>query len=129
MKYAPRLYAQALSEVVSDRLTPEQEKKFLKNFIDIVKRNGDLYEIKKIIAETEKLLREKSGRRKLTIETARPVTAEKLRALIRNVARGSDIIEEKIDPTLIAGVTITVNDEFQLDGSLARKLKKLFSYV
>jgi F0F1-type ATP synthase delta subunit len=124
MKYPPRLYAKALSEVAAKELSLAQEKGIIHNFLSLLKKNGDSYQLKKIVAEAEKLLRAKTGKRKITIETARPV--KKLETLLAAIAEKSDIVEEKINSDLIAGVKVTINEEEQFDGTLKRKIDKLF---
>jgi F0F1-type ATP synthase delta subunit len=81
--------------------------------------------LKKIYEQAEKIIREKTGKRKLVVEVARK--AKGLDAAVRKIAKKSDIVEEKINPDLIAGIKITINDEMQFDGSMSRKIKKLFS--
>ena len=73
--------------------------------------------------EAKKMIREKEDRRSVVIETARLLSA---RGLAEEILKPSDVVEEKIDPELIAGVRITINDELQFDGSLRRKLNELF---
>lgn len=126
MRYVPQLYARAFVEVAAPDLTPKEETILVKNFLSLIVKNGDGYHLKEILAETEKLLRVKTGRRKIVIESARPLR-QSPHTLLKHFLRPSDLTYEKIDPELIAGIKVTINDEEQLDGSLARKLKKLFS--
>jgi len=106
MKHKAKEYAKALAEV----------KKFnLKNFLRLLEKNGDRKKLKEIVALAEKMLY-----RKITIETARKVK-------VAWPKKKSDLIEEKINPSLIAGVKITVNGEKQLDFSLKNKLEKIFN--
>lgn len=125
MKYAPDIYAKALSEVWLGAKTKDTRARIVKNFLAIVRKNGDLGILKKIAAATEKKLREKTGARKVTIETARPLTRD-LREEVRRRFKDSDTMEEKITPELVAGMRITLNDELELDGSFKRKLIRLF---
>lgn len=125
MKYSAKTYAQAFTAAVGKPLAPEQEHAIIKNFLALIKKNGDSYNLKKIVAKAEKLLRAKTGKRKVIVETARPV--KKLETLLRTITKKSDIIEERVNPDIIAGVRVTVNDEEQFDGSLKRKLQKLFT--
>jgi len=45
------------------------------------------------------------------------------------VHKAGDVVEARIDPDLIAGIKITVNDEMQFDGSLKSKLNKVLGAV
>lgn len=124
MKYSPKLYAQAFSELATGPLATTEETRLVKNFLEIVEKNNDVHQLKKIFEETGKLLRMKSGRRKITIESAREINH--IGVGLKNFLKPDDIIEEKTNPELIAGMKIVVNDESQFDGSLSRKMKKLF---
>ncbi len=106
MKHKAKEYSKALVQV----------KKFnLKNFLRVLEKNGDTKKLKEIVAMAEKMMY-----RKITIETARKVK-------VAWPKKKNDLIEEKINPSLIAGVKITVNGERQLDFSLKNKLEKIFN--
>ena len=102
-----------------------EEKRAIENFIGLVRKNGDWGAIHKILAVTEKVVREKTGARKFVFETARPL-GKLLDRLRKELTKPSDVIEEKINPEMVAGVKITVNDEREFDGSLKQKLDRLF---
>ena len=123
MKYPPQLYAKAFVSVLEGKTSKE---KLAENFITLIKKNGDWGKRAKIVAETEKLLRVKEGRRKVVIETARPLSPA-LQKDLKKFSQPHDITEEKIDPALVAGAKITIDDEMQFDGSLKRKIEKLFA--
>ncbi len=126
MRYSPKLYARAFSELAAGPLAKTEETRLVKNFFEVIKKNNDIHQLKKIFEEAEKLLRMKAGRRKITIESARKVNY--IGAGLKNFLKPNDSIEEKINPELVAGIKITVNDEVQFDGSLERKMQKLFSH-
>ena len=71
------------------------------------------------------ICRRKEGRRKITIECSRPLQG-KTNELVKPILQEKDILYKKINPDLIAGIKITIDDEKQFDGSLATKLKKIF---
>jgi F0F1-type ATP synthase delta subunit len=125
MKYSPQIYARVFSEIVCDPSFDKKEEFLVKNFLGLIAKNNDQHQLKKIIALAEKLVRAKTGRRKLVIETARPV--KKLDNIIKKIIKKDDIVEEKINKDLIAGLKVVLNDEMQFDGSMQRKIKKLFS--
>ena len=122
MKYSPVIYAEALSHALAK--SPREEKTIIANFLAAVKKNNDAHLLKKILAETEKRLRALTGKRKVVIETARPYRS--LKSKLTRLLRASDIVEEKLNPELIAGVRVSINDEMEFDNSLARKLARLF---
>ncbi len=120
MKYSAHLYARALVEALSES---EDEAAIGKNFLELVKKNSDEAHLKKILDEASRMARSKSGIRKVTIESARALNASQ-RSLMDQFVQARDIVEERVDPELIAGVKITVNDEMQFDGSLKYKLSR-----
>lgn len=122
MKYSPQMYAKAFSAITAK---PSAESDILvKNLLALIKKNNDQHLLKKIYARVEKLVREQTGRRKVVIETARPIkNADKI---IGKIIKKDDILNERTNPDLIAGVRLIINDEVQFDGSMARKIKKLF---
>jgi F0F1-type ATP synthase delta subunit len=125
MKYSPSIYARAFSEIVSPPSADKKAGVLIKNFLTLIRKNNDQHQLKKIFSQIEKTVREKTGKRKLMVETARPF--KKLDSAIKKVIRKDDIVEEKINPDLIAGLKIILNDEIQFDGSMQKKIKSLFS--
>ena len=126
MKYSSQIYAEALSDVASGHLDQEKENLVVKSFLNLVAKNGDAPKLNKILELAEEMIIQKSGRRKVTIETARPLK-ESPKLVIKDILKESDVVESKIDPSLIAGIKITINKDLEWDGSLKRKIDKLFS--
>jgi F0F1-type ATP synthase delta subunit len=130
MKYAPHIYAKALVEVLS---TPAgrgamSDDEIAKNFLAMVTKNGDERHLRKILEEASRFARGKSGVRKVTVESARALGASQ-KAAVEHFIKPGDVVEARIDPELIAGIKIIVNDELQFDGSLRNKLNKVLGSV
>jgi F0F1-type ATP synthase delta subunit len=130
MKYPAHIYAKALVEVLSDgtRATAHDDGSIAKNFLALVRKNGDEGHLRKILEEASRFVRGKSGVRKVTIGSARVLAPSQRKALEYFIKPG-DVVVERIDPDLIAGVKITVNDELQFDGSLKNKLNRVLGSV
>jgi len=124
MKYPQDIYAEALSEVLAAPLSLHKEKQVIKNFLSLVQKNNDGYLLKKIIDQTEKRLRARTGVRRVVIETARPQYS--LKTKLSSLIRESDIVEEKITPELLAGMRVTIDETMEFDNTLKRKIDKLF---
>jgi F0F1-type ATP synthase delta subunit len=126
MKYAPHVYAKALVEVLAD--SPGHRKKsddeLAKNFIALVRKNGDERQLRKILEEASRFARGKSGVRKVVIASARELSASQSEHIDHFIKPG-DVVVRRIDPDLIAGIKITLNDELQFDGSLKNKLNQV----
>ncbi|OGY99107.1 MAG: hypothetical protein A2945_05310 [Candidatus Liptonbacteria bacterium RIFCSPLOWO2_01_FULL_52_25] len=126
MKYPSHIYAKALAGAITDPNAKAGEE-IMKNFMAIVLKNGDGAHLKKIVAETARLVHRKSGVRDVTLESARSLHADQKKEIWNHFAGPNDAVEAKTNPELIAGVRVTVNDELQFDGSLRTKLDTLFS--
>jgi F0F1-type ATP synthase delta subunit len=130
MKYAPHTYAKALVAVLDDAKGPAagHDAEIAKNFLALVRKNGDEAHLLKILEEASRFARGKSGIRKVTIASAREMSVSQNETVGQFVRLG-DVVERRIDPDLIAGIKITVNDEMQFDGSLKNKLNKALGAV
>jgi F0F1-type ATP synthase delta subunit len=127
MKYFPHVYAKALVEILSvpkGSAGKKTDDEIAKNFLALVRRNGDESHLRRILEEASRFARGKSGMRKVTLESARPLRPPQ-RAALAGFVKPGDVVEERIDPELVAGIKIIVNDEMQFDGSLRNKLNKV----
>lgn len=123
MKIKSQIYAKALSDLMIEKKTPAEEKRVINNFLKLLEKNRDLKKAKEIILLAEKLFYKKTGKKKVTVQTARKV-GDLPASLSDELQAG--IIEKKINPELIAGIKIIINDENQLDFSLKKKLEEIF---
>ena len=78
-----------------------------------------------ILAAYEKLSLRARGERKVRIESAGPVP-EQVKKSIREIIGSKIQFEEAVNPALLAGVKILVDDELLIDASARRQLEKLF---
>lgn len=125
MRYTPTAYAQAFAALAKDARTAQEQKELVERFIACIKHNGDMAHRDAIIEKAADVLRTASGKRKVVLETARPIAG--LQKKYASFLKSTDIVEEQISPELVAGIRITVDDENQFDGTLLRKLKTLFA--
>lgn len=127
MKYPAHIYAKALAEAIT---SPEAKgargAEIAANFLALLRKNGDEAHARKIIEEAARMARGKGGIRKLTVESARPLTVAQEK-MVRALTKPEDVVETRIDPELIAGIRVIMNDELQFDGSLRGKLDKIFN--
>lgn len=123
-----KLYAKALAEVI---LASEKARggrastdSIVKNFVQFLEKNGQMHGAKEILNLAEDFLLVKQGKRKITFETARRLTADH-RAKLKEFVEEGDIVKEKVNHELIAGVKITINNEKQFDNSMLNKINNL----
>jgi len=119
-----KLYAKALSDVISKKMSAAEEKKVIENFLKLLAKTGKEKKAKEILSLAEDLLLSKQGKRKIIFQTARKMTASQ-KKLLRDFVRDGDVIKEKIDPELIAGIKIIINDSRQFDSSMQSKLQNI----
>ena len=133
-----KLYAKALAELIWERpaftkastfakATADKsagEEKIVNNFVKFLVNKGYEGKSKEILDLAENLLLAKQGKRKITFETARNITSNQKKMIDSFVNKG-DIVKEKINPELIAGIKIIINDSKQFDASMQLKLQKI----
>ena len=123
MKYTTKDYANALVELLSDKKMTD--KKVSQGFIKLLERQNDLKKSKEIIELAEFLLAKKNKKKSITFETARKLS-DSQKKILSKLTENGDIIKEKINPELMAGVKIIVDNEKQLDQTLLKKINNLF---
>jgi F0F1-type ATP synthase delta subunit len=131
MKYSAHIYAKALAEVIVDASKKGNEKEsavIVKNFLELVRRNGDEVHLRKILEEAARFARGAAGVRKVSVESARKLNAAQEKEVAKFL-KADDVVEYTIDPAIIAGIRLVVNDEMQFDGSLRGKLDKVFKNI
>ncbi|MFH1246209.1 MAG: F0F1 ATP synthase subunit delta [Candidatus Liptonbacteria bacterium] len=125
MKYKLEVYAKVLAESIIAAKNREDEKKVLKNFMSILLANGDIKSARRIFEHTEWILAKRGRGEMVTIESARPLKPGVVEKVKKEFPKAG-LVEERIIPTLVAGMRVRVNGERELDASLIAKLQKLF---
>ncbi len=123
MKYSIKIYANALVDLLLDKKADGQ--KIAKNFLKLLQKNGDLKKGSKIILQAQGLLLKKTGNKMVVIESARKIDNTNF---IKSFTKKGDIVKEKINPKLIAGIKVIVDFQKQFDNSLAEKLSQIKNF-
>lgn len=126
MNYTPKIYAKAFCDAVLKTKSHTDIDNCIKNLLALVKVNRDQKKLKDILLAVEKIISQKTSYRKLTIESARPLS-ETNEKIIKSLMGPTDRVEKKIDGQIIAGVKITINDELQFDGSFSTKIRNILN--
>lgn len=124
MKYSIQNYVNSLTEVLKES-SRENFELILKNFVKIILKNGDISKRDKIIEAVHKKTVQLNGGHWINIELARELSEPKMR-IIKEAFSEKDFIDFKINPTLVAGLRITVDGNREIDNTLKNKLKKMF---
>src|ERR1700722_14850261 len=124
MKYSTHDYAKALVEAIENPAVKDKNA-IEKNFLALVRRNGDEARLMKILTEAARISRGKDGSRQVIVEAARKLSASQEK-IVHQFMKPGDIAEYSTNPDLVAGIKITVNDEMQFDGTMKAKLDRMF---
>ncbi|MEK9173176.1 MAG: F0F1 ATP synthase subunit delta [Patescibacteria group bacterium] len=122
MKYSPKDYALALSSIFEKS---KDEKHLISTFLKVVRKNGDQKILPKILEVFKKTEVRKNGGSHIKVEFARETKEVQIKSILKQFSP-KDWVETSINPSLIAGVRITLDGEREIDNSLSRKLHKLF---
>jgi len=122
VKHNVTTYAKALAELIAEKKLSEKE--IVTRFLAFLEKKGMQKKGKEIVRAAEAIVLKKSGYRSIVVQTARKIQKNNM---LQTIANKGDIIVEKINPDLVAGVTITVNNEKRLDFSLKSVLDTIFN--
>ena len=120
-----KLYAKALAEILYKKeLSTVEGKKIVNNFVKLLISAGFEGKSKEILELAETMVLAQQGKRKITFETAREIS-DTQKKLLENLVNKGDIVKKVINPELIAGIKIIINDSQQFDSSMQSKLSKI----
>lgn len=123
MKYHPREYAAALVAALEKKSLAEQ-KEITRNFVKLLHKYGDGAKVASVSREFERRYLAAAGLKKALIESADP-TGGKLKNEIEKILGGNILFREIINPRLIAGIKILINDEVLVDASAQTQIKRM----
>ena len=120
------VYAQAL-QVLKDpdtmhrRLEPE-----LSKLVTLLVRNKRLEYVKFVLHRFTELYNASRGRKLVILRTAVPAPGmqQRILALLKERIGGEIVLDAEVDPSLIGGFTLTVDDKL-LDASVSHQLEKI----
>ena len=123
MKYTVRQYAEALNSALKGKEAAER-KKAVGRFLNILRKHRDSARLGRILKEAELLHLKESGLRKVRVEAASPVT-EGIKSEIKEILGDKVYLEEEVNPELLAGLRILVDEEIFIDASAKRRLGEM----
>lgn len=124
MTYFPKQYALALRSALEEK-TPKEKKDILRNFLRVVVKNRDLPKLNLIVNEIEREERKTKGILKVEISAPNPASGW-LKTEIKKNLGNKIFFEEKIEPGLLGGVKIMIEDETLIDATAKNQLSKIF---
>ena len=127
MRYTAAQYATALYSLLKGK-SPREQKFILARFPALLRVHGAWGRREKILAAVEAQELKETGRQKIEISSATPISRVMKSELVRALgAEKKAMVREKIKPDLLAGVQILINDEVLIDASAAHLVAKLFA--
>lgn len=127
MRYKPRQYAEALADALVDT-EPETVSVRMKHFLALLVQHRMLGKAENIVRAAERLLARRQGANRIVLESAAPAS-EALRREVADIFAGKAWIEERVNPGLLAGVRILIDDETLVDASGKRRLAEMFHHA
>jgi F0F1-type ATP synthase delta subunit len=125
-RYTPKQYAAALFESLQEKGVSVDA--VVKSFSAMVVRNYDKALLPKIIAQFKKLERTKAGRHEVVLTSARTIEKSVIADVKKKVGENSGITEV-IDPKVLGGVRILINDEVVIDGTYRTRVRRMVEDV
>lgn len=123
MRYTPRQYAAALVAALDDK-TARERSDIAKRLADHIARAGMGRHLARILKETGRIMRQKEGIVSADIASASALTDAERRTVSRTLGSKA-AITESVDPRLLAGIRILIDEETLIDATAARRLNIL----
>ncbi|OGZ96015.1 MAG: hypothetical protein A3I44_05680 [Candidatus Sungbacteria bacterium RIFCSPLOWO2_02_FULL_51_17] len=120
VKYSSNIYATALLGALKDGYHGT----VVKNFLAVVRRNGDFSKIPVIVREFKKKYNRARGFRYVEVALARE-DAKTIGAIKESMKLAQDPAVV-IDKEILGGMIVTVDGEIVVDGSIKTRIQKLF---
>ncbi len=127
MKYTTKQYANSLLSALEGKSAKAQGEAIGK-FLKILARNGDAQKRNQIMAEVKRVHLKKNKIHEVRVEMAAnpPATLKKdlESALGKNI-----IFEDVLNPKLLGGIKILIDDETLIDASVRTQLDRMFARI
>lgn len=128
MKIRVEKYSQALFEILQTVEDQQTAEKLVKNFINLLVKNNDFYQVDKILKIFKNKWNQKFGLIKAEIKSAHPLNLDLEKMILEYIKKEATVSqvesENKIDKTILGGVIIKYNDKI-FDASLKTKISRL----
>jgi F0F1-type ATP synthase delta subunit len=126
-RYSPKQYATALYESLAEAKGSNHDA-VIRAFAGIVAANYDRALLPKIVMQLKKLERTRAGRHDVVVTSARPLTKAILEEVKGKVGSNSSVTEV-IDPSVLGGLKVLINDEVVIDGTFKARIARLVEAV
>lgn len=124
MRYSIQHYAAALLEAL-EKKSEREKKEIIKRFFTVLQKHSAFPRLPYILKEIERGSLKRLRLRKVFIESAGEISSE-IKHEIKKSFDDKVFLQEKINPKLLAGIRILIDDEVLIDASGKRRLQRLF---
>lgn len=124
MRYATGQYAAALAEALTDASATEQPA-MIWRFMQLLRKNRDTRRMGAIMRWVEKQSLADQGLHKVAVASVEPISAETKKHIAAALEK-KPLWEETLDPALLGGIRILIDDELLVDASARRRLDRMF---
>lgn len=121
-RYTPKQYATALFDALSEKGANHDA--VVKSFAKVVAKHYDRALLPKILMQFKKLERSKAGRHEVVLTSARPLERSVVADVKKKVGEMSGITEV-VDPQVLGGLRVLINDEFVVDGTVKARIERM----
>ena len=120
------VYAQAVQVLKDPDSTPRRLEPELSRLVALLVKNKRIEYVKLILHRFTELYNASRGRRLVTLKTAVPAPEmqQRIRDLLQERVGGEIVLDAVVDPSLIGGFTLTVDDKL-LDASVSHQLEEI----
>lgn len=124
MRYTIQQYGQTLAEALAKK-SSDAQRQIIRRFLKILQRQRALPLLPQIMRRCEQALLRAAGARALTITSASALRPRTREEILRLTPQGF-IAAERVNPNILAGMQIIIDNEILIDASGSRMIKKLF---
>jgi F-type H+-transporting ATPase subunit delta len=121
-RYTPKQYANALFDSLQEKGANKDA--VIKKFAGVVAKNYDRALLPKIVMQLKKLERSKAGQHEVVLTSARPLEKAVIADVKKKVGENSGITEV-VDPSVLGGLKVLINDELVIDGTLKHRIERM----
>ena len=126
MKYTSAQYAVALAMALKETKTASERRHIAGRLFRRISQARMLKQIDHIVQEADRVLRREKGGVAVAIKSAAPLSAARRRAVGRTLGAKA-VITATVNPHLLAGTRIIIDEETLIDATAQHRLQMLFS--
>ena len=125
-KHNAKQYAKALHSVITQTNEPSEITSITESFTELLKSNNDLRLWPRISGYLLHLMKKSNELQTVSIISAKPLDKDQQKLLETEFPQYAEFRYD-IDPDIIGGIKITINDELKIDATLATRINSIFT--